>query len=48
MSAVGNALSYGSMGFMLSGGNPFVTIVAGALGGITSAVASWRSDFELE
>ena len=48
ISAVGNALSYGSMGFMLSGGNPIVTIVAGALGGITSAVASWRSDFELE
>ena len=48
MSAVGNALSYGSMGFMLSGGNPIVTIVAGALGGITSAVSSWRSDLELE
>ena len=30
ISAVGNALSYGSMGFMLSGGNPIVTIVAGA------------------
>ena len=48
ISAVGNALSYGSMGFMLSGGNPIVTIVAGALGGITSVISSWRSDLELE
>lgn len=48
ISAAGNALSYGSMGFMLSGGNPIVTIIAGALGVITSAVSSWRSDLELE
>ena len=47
MSAVGNALSYGAMGYMLSG-NPIVAIVAGALGGITSAISSWRSDLELE